>query len=1142
MKLFKKVTAILLAFVLLIPYAVYAGENVGAASGGGKLDLALFCAGEMVESVHFDPDFEINMTDGERIVYDSVREATERHTKTVDISAAGFTDAEALAVFLSTVFNYKLYDRVIDDKVNYTAEDGVISSLTFSYPKTNLLDKAEIDSVNKGIAHALLEVEDGMSDLEKALVLHDYLVREVDYDYENFLLENIPASSFLLDGVFVQRVAVCAGYADAYSLLLSLCGIDSYYISSETMNHAWNIVKIDGEWYHVDTTWDDPIIHDSIAGDITSEYVTHRYFLRSNSEFQLKLDHKGWTYPAGLDKFAEDSTKYVGYSFRPNDMYESLPGLMNKIGDKYYSLSNSGGSDTMNISSFDGKDFKTVTLNKYYEYLCELDGKLYVNDEHNIYELGTDGKIKSSVYHLDEEIHSIITKLDSLLVYYYDGNTIKIKTVLDGTTEENYIVEGDYTFILKKDGEAILVSYVGDEPHIVIPGTVRGHKVTQIGSEAFIESDIHSVVIPDTVRLIGKSAFYQLQDLEKVTLPASLEVIDQFAFYNDNNLKTVVVPKNVKKIDQYAFEYCRRLSTLVFEGDAPEIIGQKALTRYDGQSPLMIAYKNGKKGWTSDTWTDNYSQTYPTVQYKSYGEENDFAFIVTPDGKAIVTAYLGHSETVSVPPTLGGCPVTEIGSCAFFYNEEMVDLTLPDSVEKIGDQAFYTCWNILNIDFPSSLKEIGFMSFYQLVNIKQYVFPKSLRKIGDRAFEKATMLKNVYFEGDVPTEWGDDVITGESNAVTVHYTSGANGFTSPKWTDPKGKQYNSAVYDANGGLTYTKSKGEITITGYDGVKSKLVIPSEIEGCPVTAIADNAFKENGVITIVSLPDSIKSVGDSAFMKCSALFSVNIPKSVETIGNYAFFNLNFVTEYHFPSTLKSIGAQAFAYNQRLTDVYFEGDVPEKWGANVFYTWEDSEQTTVHYNEGANGFTSPTWTDPNGFVHPSEMLGNPTEPEKFSVKGKVKSYNPSNPITVSLVSDGEVKYTATIPAQNGEEKYVAEFEIPDVAVGKYDLVIEKVCHIKYTVRNVTVSDSNIDLTKSSKNYNIIDLIAGDADGNGSVNPGDVMNIRFASNINHDADKAENPDADVNGDGVVNPSDVLIVRLSTNINKSASDCTYDY
>ena len=98
------------------------------------------------------------------------------------------------------------------------------------------------------------------ADLEKIVVLHDYLVLHTEYDFDGYTSGNLSEDSFSAYGVFVKKKAVCSGYMLAYHYLLKKCGITDYYVTSTSMNHAWNVVKLGKNYYHVDTTWDDVVL------------------------------------------------------------------------------------------------------------------------------------------------------------------------------------------------------------------------------------------------------------------------------------------------------------------------------------------------------------------------------------------------------------------------------------------------------------------------------------------------------------------------------------------------------------------------------------------------------------------------------------------------------------------------------------------------------------------------------------------------------------------------------------------------------------------------------------------------------------------------------------------------------------------
>jgi len=160
--------------------------------------------------------------------------------------------------------------------------------------------------------------------------------------------------------------------------------------------------------------------------------------------------------------------------------------------------------------------------------------------------------------------------------------------------------------------------------------------------------------------------------------------------------------------------------------------------------------------------------------------------------------------------------------------------------------------------------------------------------------------------------------------------------------------------DVSGQWTYVLEDGGATITGYVVAPSgDLMIPSELDGYPVTGIGDDAFTNcfglTGVtipdsvvrigvfsfascnITSVTIPDSVTDIGSGAFYECSSLTSVIIPDSVTRIGRGAFNGCKGLTSVNIPASVTSIGELAFAYSG-LTGVTIPASVTEI-GSNPF-----------------------------------------------------------------------------------------------------------------------------------------------------------------------------------------------------------------
>ena len=167
--------------------------------------------------------------------------------------------------------------------------------------------------------------------------------------------------------------------------------------------------------------------------------------------------------------------------------------------------------------------------------------------------------------------------------------------------------------------------------------------------------------------------------------------------------------------------------------------------------------------------------------------------------------------------------------------------------------------------------------------------------------------------------------------------------------------------------------------------------------------------------------------------------------------------------------------------------------------------------------------------------------------SVKGKVVSCNGNNDFTVTLYqagSDTVVGTPLTVSGNGTVGSTEQEFTIPNVAPGTYDLVVTKDAHLKYTVKNVVVETTDIDLTAmTEKPFSTITLPAGDVNGDGTINSKDLNEIWSPANYLKSTTAAGvDPLADLNGDGTVNSKDLNIVWLAENYLKSASQCEVIY
>ncbi len=127
---------------------------------------------------------------------------------------------------------------------------------------------------------------------ENIKIAHDYLVESIEYD-QTISLPNI----YNLYGALINKKSVCEGYAKAFKYLMDSMNIPCIIVSGvatnsegNTESHAWNYVQLNGIWYAVDCTWDDPIL---IGPGYLSNFSKYKYFLKGEDEFNKTHIPKG---------------------------------------------------------------------------------------------------------------------------------------------------------------------------------------------------------------------------------------------------------------------------------------------------------------------------------------------------------------------------------------------------------------------------------------------------------------------------------------------------------------------------------------------------------------------------------------------------------------------------------------------------------------------------------------------------------------------------------------------------------------------------------------------------------------------------------------------------------------------------------
>ena len=152
-------------------------------------------------------------------------------------------------------------------------------------------DKAILEACSQALEEVL---SDGMSPAQQELAVHDWIIDHAAYDEAHAS----PNRSHPY-GLLVEGQAICMGYANTFQLFMDLLDIPCVTVigasGDSREDHAWNLVELDGDWYAVDVTWDDPLgSYEDVPA--ASQSAHHRYF-NVTSDFLRQTDHQ-WDYDA----------------------------------------------------------------------------------------------------------------------------------------------------------------------------------------------------------------------------------------------------------------------------------------------------------------------------------------------------------------------------------------------------------------------------------------------------------------------------------------------------------------------------------------------------------------------------------------------------------------------------------------------------------------------------------------------------------------------------------------------------------------------------------------------------------------------------------------------------------------------------
>ncbi|MBO4472809.1 MAG: leucine-rich repeat domain-containing protein [Clostridia bacterium] len=419
---------------------------------------------------------------------------------------------------------------------------------------------------------------------------------------------------------------------------------------------------------------------------------------------------------------------------------------------------------------------------------------------------------------------------------------------------------------------AVVIGYRGAETEIFIPSYYDGKRVTEIGANAFKESNLTAVTIAEGVEKVGEYAFSSCNALVSVTIPATL-----------------------MDLEMSSFAYSRAI--------------------------LEIHYGGEPEGWLgmANLYGIMYDHAIGRVLYID-GELMEGALSI-PSGIKNVPSYAFYMHNGLTSLSMGGGMLT-IGDNAFRYCGDLAEVNFAPTVKSIGEEAFYSC-PITTLELPAALtrierdtfgscrdlvtarlplgiKSIGYGAFAECISMTTINLPEGLTEIGDNAFGDCSALTSLAFPSTL-TKIGDRALISCGCKLT-------------------------SLTVAEGNPVY-RSEGNCLI---ETAKRTVILGCNVSVIPrgILVIGKDAFVNCSSMTAIALPDTLTTIEERAFGFARKLTSITIPNEVTEIKASAFASCSGLTTVNLSLGLEKIGERAFdCYN--LTDVNF-GGTKAQWNA--------------------------------------------------------------------------------------------------------------------------------------------------------------------------------------------------------------------
>lgn len=450
-----------------------------------------------------------------------------------------------------------------------------------------------------------------------------------------------------------------------------------------------------------------------------------------------------------------------------------------------------------------------------------------------------------------------IAKISLLVVMLL--STLIVCAGCGGNVEES---SSDFAYVTNETGEYItIVRYKGENAEVVIPDTLNGKPVQEIGEYTFYSTPhVTAITIPSSVKKIGDPSFCTLPNLQTIhvsdesisftvvdgvlfhkkmgtvycypqgkagdtyTLPNTVKTINGKAFYS-TQLKEVVIDDNVTKILASSFENCKALEKVVLSKKVSQIF-ERAFANCENLKAI------------------DFPDSVTSIGAECFRGCTSLQSVLVKSNTGVIERGAFADCTSLEEVVVESSALQRVAEETFKGDSSLKSISFSTNLMGIADQAFMNCSALQSFAVPETLVSLGTEAFSGCCALNDIVLPDSLVNIGANALN-GVALPNANMDGFVITQ----------NGVLLAYTGPSTEVVLPD--------------------------GLVSVSYVSPNLTKVTIP---EG--VTSLADGAFRNCTALQQVVLPSTLKTIGKNCFANCAALVNFEVPVNLESIGAGSF----------------------------------------------------------------------------------------------------------------------------------------------------------------------------------------------------------------------------------------------------------------